>query len=1093
MSKKKNEINKVINLLVRWIAEIQASNALSYFDINKVSEGTSMKLLNLIFNYKLSDLNLVKVNHPGVDLGDQENGVAIQVTSQTTAGKIRYSLDKFYENGLDKVYRDGLKMFVFSFLKKNTKKFKGYEKYETRFDLNKDVINLRDLVKEIEKIYDSDFDKFKIIYNFLNDEFGDINAFNPKPLLVFPASSQKFSFYRDFFVKLHGADSVGFVSGYCLFDGANEEIDDLISGKLSADKVIITGKSGLGKTMLSKRIAINSFNRNYIPVFIEAKYFDNDLESLVYGEIKILGYDSAQSFLKDCGNMEKKVLLIIDGLNECKEDKQVKLVAQLTEIYNQHNVNLLVSLQDFNSSVTDMRAAVLSINLPSQETKIAIAKNKGAVNERVESLLTMAETNFEASMIGELSLYDLKSISGFNLYELYVRKKLHLNSDCIPFLSAVAEFLSRNISFAITQRQIEGILLNTKAEKETLQKCLKSGLLRQNLDKFSFSHEILLNFFIADSVNRFSENSDDLIYQLMLPQNKGIQILILGSLEDRTLLIKALEAITDTKLIFDIITGECGPLAQQWGKTKMEHIMSKMEMECKNVKFAFSDFDNRPIIAVPDTILEWTIQERSFVLALPEFFSKSLLINEFFKIIGFMDQTCTNPLNLLSEKENKLTVGDYSKIFMFCFTGFFGNPQPQPVIADLFTFFSSGFFSFYGDNGITEENVEQMLSKGNIGKGQLYFLLLVCGFRLEKLKLLLPHILGVLKNWKYNPSHLRTEVLQKLPFCYENDEQRLEIIGYLRDIHSKTNHLWTSTMIFDALSGLGALDEDEASYEETVSYQLKSILPEIDDEQSCEEAYSIYYRQFDHPYSNAFYLAISKLEKKETATFYKMCLLGVNFDLFGASLLIDSEKILKKDCCLFLRKFFNQPISKSTAPQDALKSCLLAYVILGIYNRPLYETKYCEVDEEDIVLHTCGQIFYWLNRSDLKIENRIENCENLLKLLFEEKKEFAIDAIWHIHHSLQDHSINERFQHKNLVTIYDHFENRLMPIVRSFINGSTVQKPVLAFGNKDEIMKNSISFLERFGNTFDIELLHPLTTHSVFGIAAVNAIKNLSK
>lgn len=1093
MSKKKDEINRVINLLARWIGEIQASNALSYFDINKVSEGTAMKLLNLIFNYKLSDLNLVKVNYPGVDLGDQENGIAIQVTSQTTAGKIKYSLDKFYENGLDEVYRGGLKMFVFSFLRKNTKKFKGYEKYESRFDLTKDVINFSDLVKEIEKIYDNDFDKFNIIHNFLNDEFGDKSAITPKPLLVFPEISQKFSFYRDVFIKVHGSDSVGFVSGYCLFDGANEEIDDFINGKLSADKVIIAGKSGLGKTMLSKRIAIHSFNRNYIPVFIEAKYFDNDLESILYSEIKILGYDSVQSFLKDCRKIEKRVLLIIDGLNECKEDKQVKLVAQLTEIYNQHNVNLLVSLQDFNSSVTDMRAIVLSINLPSQETKIAIAKNKGTVNERVESLLTMAETNFEASMIGELSLYDLKSISRFNLYDLYVRKKLHLNSDCIPFLSTVAKFLSKNISFAITQRQIEGILLSTKAEKETLQKCLKSGLLKQNLDKFSFSHEILLNFFISDSINRFSKNSDDLIYKLMLPQNNGIQILILGSLEDRTLLIKALEAITDSKLLFEIITGECGSLAQKWGKTKMEHIMSKMEMECKNVKFAFSDFDNHPIIAVPDTLLEWTSQERSFVLTIPEFFSKGLLINEFFKIIGLMDQTCTIPSNLLSEKENILTVGDYSKIFTFCFTVFFGNPQPQPVIAHLFTFFSSSFFSFYDDKRITEENVEQMLTKGNIGKGQLYFLLLVCGFRLEKLKLLLPQILGVLKNWKYIPSHLRTEVLQKLPFCYENDEQRLEIIGYLRDIHNKTNHIWTSTMIFDALSGLGALDEDEASYEETVANQLKSILPEIDDEQSCQEAYGIYYRQFDHPYSNAFYLAISKLEKKETATFYKMCLQGVNFDLFGASLLIDSEKILKKDCCLFLRKFFNQPISKSTVPQDALKSCLLAYIILGIYNCPLYQTEYSEIDEEDIVLHTCGQIFYWLNRSDLKIEYRIENCENLLKLLFEEKKEFAIDALWQIHNSLKDHSINERFQHKNIVTIYDHFKNKLMPILRNFINDSTIQKPILAFGNIDEIMKHSISLLERFGNPLDIELLHPLTTHSVFGIAAVNAIKNLSK
>lgn len=58
-------------------------------DANRVLETITTFFFNALFGWKLKDLNLEQRNHPAVDLGDRRRRVAIQVTNQEGAGKIR--------------------------------------------------------------------------------------------------------------------------------------------------------------------------------------------------------------------------------------------------------------------------------------------------------------------------------------------------------------------------------------------------------------------------------------------------------------------------------------------------------------------------------------------------------------------------------------------------------------------------------------------------------------------------------------------------------------------------------------------------------------------------------------------------------------------------------------------------------------------------------------------------------------------------------------------------------------------------------------------------------------------------------------------
>jgi len=143
MPNEQKELDEIRRLITRWVAEITLSDAGSYFDINKIAEGISQQLLNLVYDYNLVDLNEERINYPGIDLGDRKAGIAFQVTARTDLAKIRDSLDKYVKYGLDKDFPAGVRFLIL-----NEKKIREgrMEDYASVFDHQKDIIYAHSLI-----------------------------------------------------------------------------------------------------------------------------------------------------------------------------------------------------------------------------------------------------------------------------------------------------------------------------------------------------------------------------------------------------------------------------------------------------------------------------------------------------------------------------------------------------------------------------------------------------------------------------------------------------------------------------------------------------------------------------------------------------------------------------------------------------------------------------------------------------------------------------------------------------------------------------------------------------------------------------------
>lgn len=168
---RKKLVDAIIEALGILKHKINTYNQAGLFDINSFSEDFFQKLLNITLDLNLVNINtLEKKNFPAIDLGDDQQKIAIQVTSNTSKAKINETIRLFLEKKHYEKYNH-LQIFIL----KGKTRFKDNEfDTENKFTFNyiKDILDIDDLVTIIRT---KDISRLEAINKFLNEELVDRN------------------------------------------------------------------------------------------------------------------------------------------------------------------------------------------------------------------------------------------------------------------------------------------------------------------------------------------------------------------------------------------------------------------------------------------------------------------------------------------------------------------------------------------------------------------------------------------------------------------------------------------------------------------------------------------------------------------------------------------------------------------------------------------------------------------------------------------------------------------------------------------------------------------------------------------------------
>jgi hypothetical protein len=101
--------NQLRDVVSRIIVQVELATSQGRTDINLALEDAFIPILKSVYNLPhLTNLNRKKKNFPGIDLGDDHDRVAFQVTSTTTLEKVKFSvrqfMDRAYYNTFDELF-----------------------------------------------------------------------------------------------------------------------------------------------------------------------------------------------------------------------------------------------------------------------------------------------------------------------------------------------------------------------------------------------------------------------------------------------------------------------------------------------------------------------------------------------------------------------------------------------------------------------------------------------------------------------------------------------------------------------------------------------------------------------------------------------------------------------------------------------------------------------------------------------------------------------------------------------------------------------------------------------------------------------------
>jgi len=889
--------------------------------------------------------------------------------------------------------------------------------------------------------------------------------------------------YKKSFIETYAHHVEGEVPFNCL-KGDETFSSENISSNLANG--LILGPSGCGKSLLAKMASLRGLENKFIPLFIEAKYFDKDFGTLLNQEATLLGIQSIKklfSAIKISGN---QLVIILDGLNENSLEQQNRLLRCIRAVSIRQQANIVIISQKSFLELELLKLETIQVPRPDFETKkaIAVSISKNNISSKIDELLGLVSSGLEAKMIGEVGAAIEEETSVYGIFDAYIRHLLgNYSREGINLLTLVGSHLLDNITFSLSIREYDRLLYEYPITLNLSKQLFDSKLLDKHSDKISFGHEFYLNTFSAEALIRACGGDAEAILQaISLPKYENSKTLIIGAIDNTNVLDSILSGIDDVDIIVSCMEGKCGGFAYEWFKNSYEGVLRKISDETASVEF---NIDKNSIYGIgvnEDTLIQWTPQEHAHVKAIPQLLNSGCYLEEIYNIAAKMDIKLAATFEILVDKAREEKVALRSGLFVA------GLDSQNSVIAigGIMAWIELARFS-------NRENKEEALvswiniklKSNNITNGQLLMLLKLSRaiYTENPLATYLPSIIQ--ERWKYAPYHLRLELLFKARECWLYTEgEKAELIEVLQSL--EVNNIWLSTAIVEALKNLGAIENE--GYEEIVISEIEQVLLDPENVDNRKMANGLYISQFDHPYDAVYCKIIKNLSDEKRKVLLSMAVSEKSeYGTFLGCMIVDLGKFGDKRTGKYILHWTDIPDYRH---QDQLEAFVVSHIVLGKLQYPLSEKKYNLTDEDNVMM-ACGELYYLINREDL-IEDEMRRMSNqAIHIIKNYKKDLSLGTIM---------SCEKASAHNDLITqsskpysLIDNFSAELREICKSVLAMKIEQRSSIAWVTSKEIYQYAIDVIGSVGKTTDLKILRSFVGHADYGKHAIETIKKIEK
>jgi Holliday junction resolvase-like predicted endonuclease len=850
----------------------------------------------------------------------------------------------------------------------------------------------------------------------------------------------------------------------------------------------IRGPSGCGKTLLTMSCALSCFEAGCVPIFAAGHNFEGDFKRLLDKDAALLDLHSASQIIKAAKLLGKRVVIFLDGYNECRENLRSILTRSLRAFALRYDAGIVLSTQENIERPELLSTQTVLVNRPSDELKAAIAKiphNDTNVNFR--SLLQATGSGLEAALVGQVGTVMPYGASKFGLFDTYVRTKLRgVASEGIRILASFAEMLVQRACFSLTVREFDRLFDGTARIHLDQQRLVDAKLLHVRGDRIGFVHEMFFSAFAAEAVIRAAGGDvANIRTALESPRFFSSTVLILGAIDDENLLEAVLNGLTDQALLTACYHGECGEAAQSVVQRKIARMLESMVLQAHDLDFRFTG----------ETWYAVEVAAKSDYLELENFGSYlgvigcGLMSGQHIDAVMAACQAMDNAILEFTTvhaveakaKRVRLRHDIFSAAYVI---------SPRVAISQLISFVHNGGLSFrHRDQapgfGVAIRNAWPRAETA----GQSYFLLGLTRFTVQN-KVGAPYVARLLGNLTAHPYHLQLGVIDFAGYL-RNVEQamRIEIVQALQASLDKLGPMM-NTIIFEALNGLGALEEEAKSYVSVIQAEIRCAL-EGDGYEADSAAWRLFSCQFDHPYDAAYFEEIQRLDENCKKRLLVKACRGADGQLllFLGSLIKELCDFRDPDIAPAIARWTALPSRANFIEQAAVEVFFRAHEALGQLGADLPVLRGTVTNEADQAMLACGELFYWASRADVGNAEASHDTLVARSTLLKDCQHTAADALqltasWLLSADGTRASLVEKYPALSGEICRRALERR--------------QEQISYFGNglnsaPGTIARFAVQVLGETGGPEDLRVLRSLCDDEQCGKSALNAIKHIEE
>jgi hypothetical protein len=899
------------------------------------------------------------------------------------------------------------------------------------------------------------------------------------------ASERALLRYESSFLGFHGP------TGKRLEDDQYNLGDKLISASEVLEKaltsrsvLLIRGPSGCGKSLLGARIATECLQAGVLPIHIQGKDFEGKLQKIIDAELGLLG-TSARDLLSASRHLGRQLVLFLDGYNECPEPLRTVLTRALQAFSLRYGAGIVLTSQGALARQELLSIEEILVSPPQSALKSRLAKlspeDENFTN--CQALLEIARSGLEAELIGQAAASLPAGASKFLIFDTVARRRFGDSAAAgTRALCGFAEELISQTAFSLSEREFDRFCDATGVTDATRRVILESRLVSQRGDRISFSHEMFFSAFMAESAVRAARKDPERVQAVLRsPRFHGSKVLIIGAIEDDSMLRDVLDKITDQGIVECCVRGECGDAARRIVNAKLDVLLAEMVAQPSDLHFLLNGEGWHGSSIETDARRPILSDFEAFLPAIGWLLMQGLHLDRVMTACRAMEEKIVEANRDLYEEARAKKVPLRHEIFSQAYVF-----NREIALSQLVNFVHSGGLSYRHNPGLEFGTALKNAWSEASTHSEFYFLLGISKFT-EHASWAAPYVLNLLERLKTLPYHLQ---LATMDFCvYVRDVDNVvkaKMIAALEDSMDKLGGLMNS-VIFDALKGLGGLDAEEENYRAVVEGEIESALSKPGP-QADTEAWNVFSRQFDHPYDGIYWEEVDNLASEQKQQFLFKALKGASAEYvsFVGILIRQLADIGDPAVSEAIEPWLRLPAKRSAMPQDAVEAFFAAHEAMGSLSLPLPAAQASPVDVDE-TMRACGELAYWACRlSDSELESSPHTLGARTTLLVHSACASA-GALWC--------STSRMLSSDGARThIAKSYPKTALVICRDALKHRVSQKSYQEHGFNDDrarIASFSIQVIGRFGDTDDLTTLRTLCDDEGLGREALDAIKRI--